>query len=70
MSDPSNQTAPAVGSISRNTSRAVVLLPQPLFPHQRQRLAWEQLERQAVDGADVTHGARHQQAATHRIVLG
>ena len=32
MSAPSNHTVPAVGSIKRSTSRAVVLLPQPLSP--------------------------------------
>ena len=32
MSCPSNRTTPALGSISRNASRAVVLFPHPLSP--------------------------------------
>ncbi len=70
MSRPSKRTRPAVGSIRRSTSRAVVDLPQPELAHQRQRLAAIERERNAVHGAHDTESAGEDQPATDRIVLG
>ena len=54
MSRPSKRIVPLVGSSSRITRRAVVLLPQPVSPTMPERLAAHHVERHAVDGV---HGA-------------
>ena len=50
-SSPAKRTEPAVGSIRRRANRATVDLPQPLSPHQAERLAGLHGELHPVDRA-------------------
>ena len=57
-STPPAVTRPPVGSVSRSSSEAIVLLPAPLGADERDRLAGRELERDAVEHRRRGRGRR------------
>ena len=70
MSAPSKMTLPAVGAISRISSRPRVDFPQPDFANQAQCLARLDTQRHVVHRAQRDGVSMQQAADAHREVLG